>query len=439
MNLDLAPRQSCHPLRPTQWRANLKRNTSSPQKIFYGWYIVAACFALYFLFAGAGFYSFSIFIKPIESEFGWPRSAIALTMSIYLIIGGLMAPVFGRLVERYGPRKVMRAAAMASGACFMMVSLTRSLWYFYGIYALLAVSICGMGVIPISHLLANWFDKRRGTALGTAMVGISVGGLLLAPGIGWTNAHFGWKASFLAMGVLVWLLALPLIQYVIKNQPSDMGLGTDGDTAPPPHAKPLETPRPEIKGHQAATVLRSRPFWCIFTAFFLAPFAQMGVLQHQVPMIMETGISEGMAATVLGLTAGIGGLGKLSFGRISETWTFRNVVLLCFGLQALALALLLFTHSIPMVWGYALIFGFSMGGVVVLIPLVVGHYWGLLSYGVLIGVIWVANALGGSLGTYISGLIYDCSGNYRYALYLFLTAYLVAIPTFFLAGKPKPC
>jgi sugar phosphate permease len=393
---------------------------------------------LCFLFAGAGFYSFSVFIKPIENEFGWNRSAIALTMSIYLIVGGLMGPVFGKLVQEYGPKKVMTICALCAGVCFMLVSFTRSLWYFYTVYALLAMSVCGIGVIPSSSLLANWFDKRRGTAMGISMVGISAGGLLLAPCVAMVSATLGWKAAFLGIGFLVWAIALPVIGLIIKNHPSEMGLLPDGK---PPREDRSDTPaRTEVSidyGWPSHVVFRSSPFWCIFISFFLAPFAQMGVLQHQVPLIMDAGTTEAMAATVLGVTAGIGGLGKLSFGRISESWPFRYVVLLCFGLQALAIVILLNAHSLVAVWLYAVIFGFAMGGVVVLMPLVVGHFWGLLSYGVLLGAIWVANSLGGSLGTYISGVIYDHWGNYNYALYLFVAAYVVSIITFFLAGKPK--
>ncbi len=408
------------------------------KKIYYGWYIVAACFSLCFLFAGAGFYSFSIFIRPIESEFGWSRSAISLTMSIYLIVGGLIGPVLGKLIQQYGPKRVMRISAVFAGACFMLVSLTQSLWYFYTVYALLAVSVCGMGVIPASSLLANWFDKRRGTAVGISMVGISAGGLLLAPFVGWITSLFGWKSAFLCIGLIVWAVALPVVHFVIKDKPDDADPVSDIN----PAQSPVEEEDPELaidmgNGFPANEVLRSGSFWCIFFAFFLAPFSQMGVLQHQVPIIMDSGISEAMAAAALGVTAGVGGVGKLSFGKLSEIWPFRYVVLLCFGLQALAVIVLLYPQTIAMVWMYAVVFGFAMGGVVVLMPLVVAHYWGLASYGVLLGVIWAANALGGAFGTFASGLIYDLLGNYQYALYLFILAYTSAIAVFFLAGKPK--
>ncbi len=408
-------------------------------KIFYGWWVVAACFVLCFLFAGAGFYSFSIFIKPLENEFGWDRAAISLTMSIHFIIGGLMGPFVGKLTQSFGPKKVMTLAAIGSGACFLLVSLTQSLWYFYVIYALLALMLCGIGVVPVSSLLANWFNKRRGSATGAALVGIAAGGMLLAPLLGSITTRFGWKASYIFLGLLVWAVALPVIQFVIKVNPAELGMAPDG------HNRAISTHKTEdrisetgLAGWPSSTALRSRTFWCLAASFFLAPMAQLGVLQHQVPLIIDTGVSQTTAATALGLTAGIGGLGKLSFGRFSEIMPFRYVVTLCFGLQALAIFVLGNINSMPMLWLYVVIFGFGMGGVVVLLPLAVGHYFGLASFSVLLGTLWMINAIGGALGTYVSGLIYDYTGAYQYALYLFIAAYLVAISGIFLAGKPMP-
>lgn len=408
-------------------------------KIFYGWWIVAACFVLCFLFAGAGFYSFSIFIKPLENEFGWDRAAISLTMSIHFIIGGLMGPFIGKLTQTYGPKKVMTLAAIGSGACFLLVSLTQSLWYFYVVYALLALMLCGIGVVPVSSLLANWFNKRRGTATGTALVGIAAGGLLLAPLLGSITTRFGWKASYIFLGLLVWVVALPTIKFVVKANPAELGLAPDGDNREISDNKVGNcVSGNNLAGWPSSAALRSRTFWCLAGSFFLAPMAQLGVLQHQVPLIIDTGVSQATAAAALGLTAGVGGLGKLSFGRLSEIMPFRYVVTLCFGLQALAVLVLLNINSMAMLWLYVAIFGFSMGGVVVLLPLAVGHYFGLTSFGLLLGILWMVNAMGGAVGTYASGLIYDYTGAYQYALYLFIAAYLVAISGILLAGKPMP-
>jgi sugar phosphate permease len=422
----------------------MMRNTMPKANIFYGWRIVAASFVLLFLFAGAGFYSFSIFIKPLEDDFGWPRASIALTMSIYFIIGGCAGPVIGKLIQAYGEKRIMLVSAVGAGLCYMLVSLTRSLGYFYSVYAFLALMSCGMGVLPVSSLLARWFERRRGTATGLAMVGISAGGLILAPAVGRITTYMGWKASYIFIGLLVWILAIPLVLFVIKENPSELGLDSDGEAAninddqQVSHNTVAPLSPDSNREWTVDEMFHSRAFWWIAVSFFLAPMAQMGVLQHQVPIIVDKGISQATAAAALGLIAGIGGLGKISFGRISEMLPFQWAIVLCFGLQALAVFILLHFQSFAVVWIYVFIFGFAMGGLVVLMPLTVGQFFGLGGFGVILGSIWMVNALGGALGTYSAGLIYDIFGDYQLALYFFIIAYITAIIAIFMAGKPDP-
>jgi sugar phosphate permease len=413
------------------------------RRVFYGVWVTAACFVLLFLFAGAGFYSFSIFIKPLEDEFGWSRAAISLAMSIYMIVHGVAGPFVGHAVETYGPKKVMTLFAVLSGAGFVLVSFTSSLWFFYLAYSLLSLATTGIGFVPASSVLARWFIRRRGTAIGFAMLGISVGGLVMAPVVELIISEFGWRTAFVLLGMMVWVLALPVTLFVMKGSPAEMGLLPDGDRpepAPDPHATPAEAGSALASieaGWPLGAAVRSRAFFWIAVSFFLAPVAQMGMLQHQVPLIVEAGISQKMAATALGLTAGLGGLGKLCFGRISEMLPFRYAVMLCFGLQALGVLVLFNAESVTMVWIYVIIFGFAMGGVIVLLPLVVGHFFGLAAFGVIMGTMSLILALGNASGALLSGLIYDSLGSYRYAMVAYMCLYVIATASIFVAGRPR--
>jgi OFA family oxalate/formate antiporter-like MFS transporter len=152
---------------------------------------------------------------------------------------------------------------------------------------------------------------------------------------------------------------------------------------------------------------------------------------------MEAGFSNAMAATALGFTAGLGGLGKLCFGRISELVPFRLAVMLCFGLQALAILVLFNAQSISMVWIYVALFGFAMGGVIVLLPLAVGHFFGLASFGVIMGTLSLILAVGNASGALLSGVIYDLFGSYHYAMIACMCFYLLAILSIFLTGEPR--
>ncbi|MBW1785832.1 MAG: MFS transporter [Deltaproteobacteria bacterium] len=412
--------------------------------IFYGWWNVAGGFVLLFLYAGAGFYSFSIFINPLEDAFGWSRAAISLTMSIYMIVHGVCAPLIGHMIRVYGPKRVMTIAAALSGICFISVSFTPSLWYFYAAYALLAVATTGIGFIPVSEILSRWFVKRRGTAIGFAMVGISFGGFIMAPLVAEIIGRFGWRYSFVFLGVLVWVLGFPVTLFVMKGDPADMGLLPDGKkntSTPDEHSgrsADSSFPGHAAEGWPFKAAIRSRAFFFLALTFFFASLAQMGVLQHQVPMILDIGISKAAAATALGLTAGLGGVGKLAFGRLSEVLPFKYAPVLCFGLQALGILILLNAESLTVVWVYVFLFGFAMGGVIVLLPLVVGHFFGLSSFGVIMGTLSFLQAMGASSGVLVSGLVYDAFGSYRFALMSYVCFSLVAVVSILLTGKPKP-
>ena len=408
------------------------------EKIFYGWWIVGVCFLMLFMYAGAGFYSFSIFIKPIEAEFGWDRAAIALTISIYLLMGGVTGPLIGKLIQRLDIKTIMTIGAIGSGVCFMLVSMTQSLWYFYAVYALLALFNGGIGIVPVSNLIGRWFDARRGTATGLAMTGIAVGGLVLAPVVGPITSLWGWKSAFLFIGGLVLVLALPAILIIIKDDPAEVGCrpyGSDDDT-PPGQREAKEDMDPAGAGAHIWTsgeAFRSRAFRWMAAGFFAAPLAQMGVLQHQVPIIMDAGISETMAATALGVTAGMGAVGKLVFGRISEKMPMQWVFALCFGIQGFGVLLLLHAGSVAVLYTYVLVFGFAMGGFIVIMPLAVGQRFGLAAYGVIFGALWLIQTLGGGLGTYLAGLIYDFVGSYEQVLYAFAALYFFAVVALYMA------
>jgi len=418
------------------------------RRVFYGLWVVAGCFVLLFLFAGAGFYSFSIFIKPLESEFGWSRSAISLAMSIYMLVHGIAGPFVGHATETHGPRKVMTLFALLAGGCFIGVSFVSSLWSFYLAYTLLSLGTTGIGFIPVSSVLARWFVRRRGTAIGSAMVGIAAGGLVMAPLVSLIISRFGWRAAFVLMGLLVWVLGLPVTLFLIKGSPAELGLRPDGDepgtgTAPDPQAALAgASSGAEAGGAEAGwplrAAIRTPTFFWIAAAFFLGPLAQMGMLQHQVPLIVEAGISQAMAASALGLTAGLGGFGKLCFGRISELVPFRFAIMLCFALQALAVLVLFHAESIAMVWVYVTLFGFAMGGVIVLLPLAVGHFFGLAAFGVIMGTLSLILAIGNASGALLSGLIYDFLGSYRYAMIAYVCLYAIAAACIFLTGRPRP-
>jgi sugar phosphate permease len=418
--------------------------THQKRRLFYGYWVVAGSFALLFLFAGAGFYSFSIFIMPLEDEFGWSRSAVMLAMSIYMILHGVTGPFVGHWTETYGPRRVMTIFALLSGVAFVLVSFTFSLWYFYLAYAVLSIATTGIGFIPISSVLARWFVRNRGTAIGFSMVGIATGGLVMAPLVGAIIPRFGWRGAFVFMGALVWVVALPVTLLVMKGNPAEMGLLPDGDLPDAERASDAQATwtdaggtEPAEKGWPLGAAMRSGTFFWLAATFFIGPLAQMGMLQHQAPLTVEAGFPRELASTAVGLTAGLGGLGKLFFGWVSDKIPIRNTVMLCFGLQAVSVLVLLNAGSMATVWVYVALFGFSMGGMIVLLPLMVSHFFGLTNFGAIMGMVSLVLALGNAVGAVLSGVIYDSLGSYHYAMITYICLYATAAFCIALAGRPR--
>lgn len=420
----------------------ISREDSSDNKIFYGWWIVAACFVLLFCFGGAGFYSFSIFIKPFEEYFGWVRSEIALAGAIFLLMNGAAQPLFGRLCQKIGPKKVLIMGCLSGGVSFFLVTLTKSLWHLYLAYAVLSLTLSAITFVPISSLLSVWFERRRGTAIGLAYIGISAGGLVLSPIIGAITERFGWQQTFMMLGILMWILALPMTLFIVKDNPANLGLSPDGDPPLTPLAGDTFKTAGSGKsiteeGWPLGQALRTGQYWWIITAFCLVSVGYMGVLQHQVPLISEKGIPYTYATIALGIISAMGGFGKFGLGRLTESFPFKWVMVICFSMQIIGLLLLLNLQNMAILSLYAIFFGFGMGGVIVLQPLVISRYFGLASFGILLGVCQLFHSIGSSMGSFLSGLLYDHFGNYQQALMVYILLYLMGITAVFFAGRPK--
>lgn len=323
----------------------------------------------------------------------------------------------------------------------MLLSLANALWQLYVLYSVIGIGLGSAGAVPISVAISNWFTRRRGLAIGITMIGFALGALLVTLLTSYLIEAFSWRAAFLAMGILVWAFVIPPIALFMKTRPQDMGLLPDGD---PPREVPL-TPEsvkaaadPDPKAYTMATALRSPCLWLMMTAFFFAGLAIGGVLQHEHAFFTDTGVSAASAGIMLAVTGGTGGLGKFSFGFLSDKISPRIAAMICFSLQLVAVIVLIQITTTAMMWVFVLLFGFAMGGQVALQPLVTIKFFGLPAFGSIFGVVALAASLGTAIGPILAGGIYDIVGSYRLAFITFAAGYAVAITALLLARQPKP-
>jgi MFS family permease len=413
--------------------------TGKGSAFFYGWWIVAISMVVLFVTLGLGYYSFGIFFKPLIHEFGWSRRAVSGAMSVFLIAWGLACPLTGRWSDSHGPRRIIIAGSMGLGFSFCLLSLTGSLWHLYLLYACAGAASAVCSEIPTSAAVSNWFSQKRGIAMGIATTGMGFGGLVLAPLTGRSILIFGWRITYIAMGLLAWGAILPPVFLFMKNRPRDIGLMPDGEKMTPPARAGISEPKPKSPndGDKPGVVEAGEPsrgsaaLLLIGIAFSLVSFGLIGVVTHEVPFIIDLGISPGTAATMLGLTAGIGTAGKLGFGHFADRFSPKSVLYACIGLQIAGVFILMQSTGLAMVWAFVVVFSFAMGGTNTLRPLVIGEIFGTTSFGRTLGTAELMRRLGAAAGPFLAGYIFDVTRSYQYAFISFIAAYLLGMAALF--------
>jgi MFS family permease len=411
---------------------------SRASRPFYGWWIVSVSATTLLLAGGIGYYTFGAFFTPLVNEFGWNRAQISLSMSIMGLIG-LAGPLFGIWVERFGARRTMMLGALVMGLSFACLGFTSSLYYFYAVYFVVAIGQMAILHIPVLTLVSQWFEKRRGLAMGVSVAGLGLGGMIMLPFSAYLISLLGWQWTYRILGMAICLVLLPLIALIVRNSPRDMGILPDGELCTPPDAECAAQPRQSI-GTQAWTLsgaLRTPTFWMLVAAFTLVFTGTSSVIAHAVPLFVGQGFSNQMASTIVGSAVGVSILGRISTGYLCDRVSVKYAATLFFVLQAIALLLLISAGTRASVPAFIAIFGLAMGGLFVLEPLVIREYFGLGSFASIYGGLWAFETFGWGAGPYITGYVFDRTGSYNSAFLVFLVATLIATALIMLVRSPR--
>ena len=379
---------------------------------YYGWRIVAVAFLTHCLNVGCVFYSFGVFFTPLIQEFGWTRAQISWGFSSVSIVGALWSPFVGRIVDRYGPRPSQLFGALVLGGTFMLLSTVHSLLHYYVLMAfLVSLGSTALGPIPSNSAVAGWFLRRRGRALGFATAGISMGGVIFVPLAQTLITHLGWRQAFVALGAVVIGVGLAPIAFVMRKPPAELPpeerMPRDGD-----HALTFEIEH----SMTARDAVRDPNFWLIAGAFSLTVMGLSAVLLHQMPLLMDVGVTPAHAALALGATAGVGVVGKLGFGALLERVEQRRVIVGCFLAQAAGLLLLPFASIPTLLVLYVLIYGYAMGGNATLQATVLAECFGRRHYGAIAGRMGPIIVLSQAVAVPLVGWLRDRTGSYMPAI-----------------------
>jgi MFS family permease len=400
-------------------KSNQKRS-----RIFHGWWIVF--FAAIGLFMGYGpivTFTFGVFFKPLSQEFGWSRAQVSLAFSLSLFVMSLVFPLVGRLVDRFGARRVIVPSVFFFGLGLMSFALlSPRLWHLYAIYLLLGIVGGGTAPIPYSNVLSHWFDKRRGLALGVAMVGLGLGAFIMPFLAQRLIETGGWRWAYVCIGLMVMLVAIPVVALFLKETPHMLGLTPDGEPIPEattPHAAQKE-------GMSAREAWRTDTFWILVGAFFLMSASVHGCLIHLVPLLTDSGVTPQTAALATSLLGGALLLGRVGAGYLLDHF-FASTVALGF-FSGAACGFILFWSGVTgaLVFVAAFLVGLGMGAEGDIIAYLVSRYFGLRAFSEIYGYAFAAFTLGGVVGPLLMGIGFDAIGSYRPMLGVFVFATLLA-------------
>jgi MFS family permease len=372
-------------------------------RIFYGWYVVAAAFAVTFLGFGCA-YTFSAFVESLQRDFGASRGSVALVFSLagFLYFG--LGVVSGPLADRFGSRRLAVAGMILTGLGLAAASAARTLPEVYAAYGLGVGLGVGCAYVPAIGAVQRWFVRRRGFASGLAVSGIGVGTLVMPPLASFFIETLGWRGAYLALGALAAVVGGGLA-LLIENDPHSRGLGPDGD--PPSRAQSAQR-----EGATVGEAIRSRRFISLYAACLICSFGVFVPFVHLVPYARDHGVAPASAVLLLGVI-GVGSTaGRFFLGGLADRIGRQPSLLLMFAGMALALAVWVIATNIWSLTAFAFVFGVFYGGWVAVLPAVVMDYFGGRNVSGIIGILYTSVAFGTLIGPSAAGFAFDLSHSY---------------------------
>jgi MFS family permease len=380
------------------------------KKIFYGWWIVLACFIIGLYVAGITFYGFTAFVEPLIEEFGWSYTQVSFAASLRGLEMGAFAPLIGLIVDRLGSRKVIFGGVITVAFGLFLLSSTRSLAMFYAAFLLLAFGAGGCTSVVTMAVVANWFDKNVGKALGVMASGFGASGLMV-PIIVWLIAAYQWRSTLMILGLGALALGIPL-SFVIRNKPEPYGhLPDEKVTGGSTRKEEIRSPKDSIRFRQ---VLKSRSFLFLNLTEAIRMMAVSTLVTHVMPYFSSVGISRSKAGLVAGAIPLFSIIGRLALGWLGDVFQKRYVMALAFGLMSVGMLIFCYVQMEWMILLFLLLFPPSFGGTMVLRGSILREYFGRDSLGKMLGIVMGSASLGGIVGPTLAGWVFDVWGSYRF-------------------------
>ena len=398
-------------------------------KYFYGYNIVAAGFVIQAVCIGVMF-TYGVFFKEFQAEFGWSRATISGAPSLAFLIMGAVGILAGRLNDRIGPRVLIVTSGISFGLGYLLMSRLQVPWQLYLLYGLLVgIGLSTHEVVTLSTLV-RWFVRRRGMMSGIVKVGTGSGQLFVPLIATALIAAYGWRNSYLIIGTVV-LVTLVAVAQVLRRDPQAMGLLPDG-RSDEPRGDGTRFMEPGVSLKAAA---QTRQFWIMCVAEFVTLLCMLTIIVHIVPHATDLGLPPAAAAGVLSTIGGVSMLGRFVMGTMNDRIGGRRSLMICLIVLFCGLVSLQVAREAWMLFVFAVIYGFAHGGFFTVVSPTLAELFGIGSHGALLGIVLFSGTIGGAIGPLLAGRIFDVTGSYQI---VFLVASGLAVVGFVLITLLRP-
>ena len=360
--------------------------------------VSAASFFSLFSLVGFMFYGLPFFYDYWVEDFGWSHATVTSGNAVGKIVMGLFAFVAGWIIDKFGPRRVMLVGVLLGGGAVHGLSTVTatSLWQFYFFYILIALAYMTAGPLPNQVLISRWFNKSRGKAMGIAYLGIGIGGMLVPQVNKVLIDLYGWQTALMLLGVLMIVIALPIVWFVKDNDDS----------------KPVEIKEKEPKV-PLKTIFKNKNVYLLIIGSMCSIGAVSGTSQNlKLFLSLDLDYTQQLAANLISIVLASSLVGRLFMGWLADRWPKKNVMILIYILVAGSLPLLYFAHVPGVIYVFAFFFGVGLGGDYMIIPLMAAELFGVRVLGRIMGIVLTADGFGEALAPLLVGWLRDRGGSY---------------------------
>jgi sugar phosphate permease len=397
------------------------------EKPYYGWVLAVTLAVTETISWGIIYYSFSVFLTPMENDLGWSRAELTGGFSLMLLVTGIMAFPVGAWIDKHGARALMTAGSIGASLLVIAWSMVTSLPTFYLIWAGLGVCAAAVLYDPAFAVITRWFRQRRSTALAIVTFAAGLASTIFLPLSDALLRSFGWRTAVLLLGIFLACMTIPLHALMLRSRPQELGLQPDGA------ALPGESSLISSANITFGDAMRGRLFWVLTLAFGLLYLSASAIRIHFIPFLIGAGVDSSTAAFATGAIGIMQVVGRVIFAPLDRRYSTRAIAVGIFGLHIVAMIFLLLGQTTLLIGVFIVVFGAAQGAVTLARPSILAEMYGVTHYGRISSIMVLFLTLTSTAAPLAASLLYDQTGSYQTVLWLVT---LLAVAATFVVSLP---